>query len=104
MRNKRKTCILDVICNKFYFQEVQEEVLGQCSWQDSIAAHRTEILSVYQWFVPILMILASFLSCGCADDVVNNHTNYQFTLIIVIHLMNECVGLSEELFLMCASV
>ena len=29
----RKTCILDVICNRFYFGEVQEEVLGQCSGQ-----------------------------------------------------------------------
>ena len=28
---RRKTYILDVICNRYYFGEVQEEVLGQCS-------------------------------------------------------------------------
>ena len=39
--------ILNVICNKFYFGEVQEEVLGQCSGQ-AISAVRTEGLSVYQ--------------------------------------------------------
>ena len=27
---RRKTYILDVICNRYYFGEVQEEVLGQC--------------------------------------------------------------------------
>ena len=39
--------ILDVICNKFYFGEVQEKVLGQCSGQGYISAPRTEGPSVY---------------------------------------------------------
>ena len=88
MRNRRKTYILDVLCNKFYFGEVQEEVLGQCSGQDSITANRREVLSVYQWSFPVLITLVSFLSGGCADDVVNNRTYYQLTLVIVIHFMN----------------
>ena len=38
--NRRKTYILDVICNRFYFGEVQEETLGQCSEQGiSVAQH-----------------------------------------------------------------
>ena len=41
---------MDVICNRFYFGEVQEEVLGQCSEQ-YILASRKEGLSVYHWFV-----------------------------------------------------
>ena len=51
LRNKRKTYILDVICNRFYFGEVQEEVLDQCCGQ-GISALRVEGLSVYQWSVP----------------------------------------------------
>ena len=31
--SRRKTYILDVIGNKFYFGEVQEEILVQCSGQ-----------------------------------------------------------------------
>ena len=34
------------------------------------------------------MILVHFPSGGCVDDVVNNQTNHQFTLIIVVHFMN----------------
>ena len=33
MGNKRKAHILDVMCNRFYFGEAKEEVLGQRSWQ-----------------------------------------------------------------------
>ena len=51
MGNRRKAYILDVICNRFYFGEVQEEVLGQCSGQ-GISAPREEGLSVYQWSDP----------------------------------------------------
>ena len=35
----------------FYFGEIQEEVLGQCSGQ-SISAPRKEGLSIYQWSIP----------------------------------------------------
>ena len=49
--NKRKTYILDVIYNRFYFGEVQENVLRQCSGQ-GVSAPRKEGLSVYQWSVP----------------------------------------------------
>ena len=48
--NRRNTYILDVICNRFYFGEVQE-VLGQFSEQD-ILATRKEGLFVFQWSVP----------------------------------------------------
>ena len=48
--NKRKMYVLDVICNRFYFEEVQEEVLGHCSGQ-GISAPRKEGLSIYQWSV-----------------------------------------------------
>ena len=51
MGNRRKTCILNVIYNRFYFGEVQEEVLGQCSVQ-GISVPRKEGLPVYQWSVP----------------------------------------------------
>ena len=34
------------------------------------------------------MILVHFPSGGCVDDVANNQTNHQFTLIIVVHFMN----------------
>ena len=34
--------ILDVICNRFYFEEVQEDALGHCSGQ-GILAPRIEI-------------------------------------------------------------
>ena len=47
LRNRRKTYILNVICTRFYFGEVQEEVQGQCSGQ-GISAPRTDCLSVYQ--------------------------------------------------------
>ena len=50
--NRRKNHISDVICNRFCFWEVQEEVLGHCSGQ-SISAPRTEGLSFYQWSVPV---------------------------------------------------
>ena len=51
LENRKKTYILDVICNRFYSEEVQEQVLSQCSGQ-GISAPRTEGLSVYQWSVP----------------------------------------------------
>ena len=51
MEKRRKTYILDVICNRFSIGEAQEEVLGQCSGQ-GISATRKEGLSVYQWSVP----------------------------------------------------
>ena len=34
------------------------------------------------------MILVSFSSGGCVDDIVNNQRNYQFTSVIVVHFMN----------------
>ena len=49
--DRRKTYILDLIRNKFYFREVQEEVLGHYSEQD-ISALIAEGLSVFQWSVP----------------------------------------------------
>ena len=49
--NRRKAYILEVICNRFYFGEVQEEVLGQYSGQ-GISIPKTKGLSVYQWSVP----------------------------------------------------
>ena len=49
--NRRKTYILDVICNRFYFEEVQEEVLGQ-RIEQGISAPWEECLSAYQWSVP----------------------------------------------------
>ena len=49
--NKRKTYIVHVICNRFYFGEFQEEVPGHCNWQ-STSTLRIEGLSVYQWSVP----------------------------------------------------
>ena len=45
------TSILDVICHRFYFGEVQEDVLGQCSGQ-GISACISEDLSVHQQSVP----------------------------------------------------
>ena len=36
----------------------------------------------------MLIILVSFNSAGCPDDVVNDWTNYQFSSVIVIHFMN----------------
>ena len=45
--NRRKTYILDVICNRYYFGEVQEQVLDQCSGQ-GISAPRNG-LSVCQF-------------------------------------------------------
>ena len=51
------------------------------------------------------MILVYFPSGGCVDDAVNNRANCQFTSVIVVHswMAKECVGLSEELFLMWTS-
>ena len=51
--NRRKTCILDVMCNRFYFGRVQEKVLGHCSavGRVYISALRTEGPLVYQWSV-----------------------------------------------------
>ena len=43
MVNTRRTYILNVICNRLYFGEIQEEVLGQCSGQ-GISEARTESL------------------------------------------------------------
>ena len=51
MGNKRKTNILDIICSRFCFGEVQEEVLRQSSGQ-GILAPRKEGLSANQWPVP----------------------------------------------------
>ena len=51
LRNRRKAYILDVVCNRFYFGEVQKEGLDQCTGK-GILAPRTEGLSIYQW--PIL--------------------------------------------------
>ena len=51
MRNRRKAYIFDVICNRFYFGEVQEEVLDLCSGQYT-SEPRAEGLSIYQWSVP----------------------------------------------------
>ena len=31
--NRRTVYVLDVICNRFYFEEVQEEVISQCTGQ-----------------------------------------------------------------------
>ena len=42
--------IIDAICNRFYFGEVKEKVLGQCIGQD-ISAPRAEGLFIYQWSV-----------------------------------------------------
>ena len=42
--------ILGVICNKFYFREVQEEVLGQRAGH--LSSQKKEGLFVYQWSVP----------------------------------------------------
>ena len=39
--NRRTVYVLDVICNRFYFEEVQEEVIGQCTGQ-GISAPTTE--------------------------------------------------------------
>ena len=50
LKNRTKAYILDVICNIFYFLEVQYVILGQCNEQD-ILAPRTENLSAYQWSV-----------------------------------------------------
>ena len=43
--------VLDVIRNRFYFGEVQETVIGQCTGQ-GISSSRTEGLCVHQWSVP----------------------------------------------------
>ena len=50
MGNKRNAYILDIICKRFYFGEVQEDALGQCGGQ-GILAPRKEGIFVYQWSV-----------------------------------------------------
>ena len=37
MKRQKKMYIFDVICDRFYFGEVHEEVLGQCSRQKVLA-------------------------------------------------------------------
>ena len=64
LENKRNTYILDVICNRFYFGEVQEEVLGQCCGQ-GILGPRKEGLSVYQWSVPEKKQAGRLRKCLC---------------------------------------
>ena len=46
MGNRRKMYILDVICDRFYFGEVQEEVLGQCGGQGILAIRKEGYLSI----------------------------------------------------------
>ena len=36
----------------------------------------------------MVMVLVYFPSGGCADDIVNNETNHQFTSLIMKHFMN----------------
>ena len=43
--NRRGTYVWDATCNRFYFGEVQEEILDQCSRQGKLAP-RTENLSI----------------------------------------------------------
>ena len=50
--NRRRTYILDVICNKFYFGDVQEEVLVHCSGQ-GIYLSTYNRRFIYQWSVPV---------------------------------------------------
>ena len=42
---------MDLICNRFYFEEVQKDFLGQCTKQ-GISALRTKGLSFYQQSAP----------------------------------------------------
>ena len=49
--NRRNAYILGVICNRFYFEEVQEDVLAQYNRQ-GITVSIKEDLPVYQWSVP----------------------------------------------------
>ena len=49
----KKTCIFDAIGNTFYFGEIQEKAVGQCSGHVVyISAPRIEDPTVYQWCVP----------------------------------------------------
>ena len=57
LRNRRKAYILDVICDRFYFGEVQQDVLGQCNAQ-GISVPKTEGLIAFQWYVEKNMIIA----------------------------------------------
>ena len=53
------------------------------------------------------MILVSFPSGGCVDDVVNNQTNHQFISVIVEHFMNStrvCSIIRRTAFLMSTFV
>ena len=43
----------------------------------------------------MLIILAYFPSGGYVDDIPNNRTNHQFISVIVVHLAQENVVLSE---------
>ena len=45
MGNRRKEYVLIVIYNRFYFVEIQEDVLGTSTL-------KVEGLTVYQWSVP----------------------------------------------------
>ena len=51
MENRRKAYILDVNCNRFYFGQNHQDVLGQYTWH-GISLPRTQGISVYQWSVP----------------------------------------------------
>ena len=62
--NRRNTYILDVICNRFYFGEVQEDGVGQCSGQ-GISVPKKEGLSVYQWSVPGKKRAGRLRKCLC---------------------------------------
>ena len=63
--NRRKTYILDDICNRYRFWDVQEVVLGRCSRQ-GISVPRKESLSVCQWSVPEKKKRARWLKkCPC---------------------------------------
>ena len=65
LRNRRKTYILDVIWNRFYFRDVQEEVLAQ--WRgEGISAPREKGLFVYLLSVPEKKKQAGWLGkCLC---------------------------------------
>ena len=63
LENTRTAHVFEVVCNRFYFGEIQEEVIGQCTGQ-AISAPRTEGLSAYPW--PSLEKKTSWLrKCFC---------------------------------------
>ena len=61
--NRRKIYILDAICHIFYFEEVQKEILGQCSRQGILAPRIG--LSVYQWYVSEIIKQRGWGWCLC---------------------------------------